>query len=272
MGALLPSCIGVIYGKVSCLWSYNGWEHCCPPVLVLCPPLISVLLLRRGLRLAALPHSNAPSSHSTGGPTSLGHQSGRQFISIIRNVSIYWINRVLLYAYLCAFSLQLLKKYNMSRRYPGQEEVNGEMYTVEDIEDGPGAFRAHLDVGLSRTTTGAKVFAVMKGVIDGGVEVPHSEKRFPGYDAETKEFNAEVLRGHIFGEHVANYMRALMEEDEDSFKRQFSQYARLGITADEVSNLFHLYYNYIYPIYYNYYDIFHFYILYSLQHISNIIL
>ena len=34
-------------------------------------------------------------------------------------------------------------------------------------------YQAVLDIGLVRTTTGAKVFAVMKGVADGGIEVPH---------------------------------------------------------------------------------------------------
>merc|ERR1719209_1731209 len=66
------------------------------------------------------------------------------------------------------------------------------MYAVEDNDDGPGAFRACLDVGLARTSTGAKVFAAMKGAVDGGLDIPHSEKRFPGYDAESKELNADV--------------------------------------------------------------------------------
>merc|ERR1712165_565577 len=79
--------------------------------------------------------------------------------------------------------------------------------------DGPGAFRACLDVGLARTSTGAKVFAAMKGAVDGGLDIPHSEKRFPGYDAEAKELNADVHRGHIFGGHVADYMRPLSMED-----------------------------------------------------------
>ena len=140
------------------------------------------------------------------------------------------------YLLLECVSLQTLCSLRLSKTYQGQTQVDGEMYSVEDAEKGPGAFRAHLDVGLARTSTGAKVFAVMKGVVDGGIEVPHSETRFPGYDAETKEFNADVLRQHIFGAHVANYMRSLMEDDEDSFKKQFSQYAKLGITADEVSN------------------------------------
>lgn len=34
----------------------------------------------------------------------------------------------------------------------------------------------------------------MKGAVDGGLNVPHSLKRFPGYDAEAKKFNAEVHR------------------------------------------------------------------------------
>ena len=63
----------------------------------------------------------------------------------------------------------------------------------------------------------------------------NSTKRFPGYDSESKSFNADVHRQHIFGQHVANYMRTLEEEDDEAFKRQFSQYIKNGITADSVS-------------------------------------
>ena len=80
----------------------------------------------------------------------------------------------------------MLKKFNLDSVYAGNEEVNGEHFMVEDVDDGPGAFRACLDVGLSRTSTGANVFGAMKGAADGGIEIPHSEKRFPGYDAEEK--------------------------------------------------------------------------------------
>lgn len=63
-----------------------------------------------------------------------------------------------------------------------------------------------------------------------------STKRFPGFDSESKSFNADVHRQHIFGQHVANYMRTLEEEDDEVFKRQFSQYIKNGITANEVSH------------------------------------
>lgn len=61
-----------------------------------------------------------------------------------------------------------------------------------------------------------------------------SLKRFPGYDAESKEFDAEVHRKHIMGMNVADYMSYLMEEDEDSYKKQFSRFIKNGITPDTV--------------------------------------
>jgi len=133
---------------------------------------------------------------------------------------------------------RLLKKFKLDTLYEGATEVTGGAFTVEDAEDGPGAFRANLDVGLARTTTGARVFGAMKGAVDGGIDIPHSTKRFPGYDSESKEFNAEVHRKHIMGVHVADYMRQLMDEDEESFKKQFSQFIKNGIVADNVENMY----------------------------------
>merc|ERR1712047_160290 len=117
---------------------------------------------------------------------------------------------------------RVLKKMNLDGVYQGQTEVDGEHFMIEDTDDVPGAFRACLDVGLARTTTGAKVFGAMKGAADGGIEIPHSEKRFPGYDKEAGEYSAEVHRNHIFGQHVTQYMRELLDKDEDAYKKQFS--------------------------------------------------
>ena len=51
--------------------------------------------------------------------------------------------------------------------------VTNEWINVEPIEGQSGPFRCVLDVGLKRTTTGAKVFAAMKGAVDGGLDIPH---------------------------------------------------------------------------------------------------
>ncbi|EYB99479.1 hypothetical protein Y032_0122g1070 [Ancylostoma ceylanicum] len=130
-----------------------------------------------------------------------------------------------------------LKNLKLDQTFKGQEDVNGEFYTVEE-EDGRSPFKAVLDVGLARTTTGCKVFAVMKGVADGGIEVPHSENRFFGYDSESKKYDAEAHRDRIFGKHVAEYMRSLKDEDEDAYKRQFSHFIANGISADNLEEMY----------------------------------
>ena len=68
---------------------------------------------------------------------------------------------------------QLLKKLNLDGIYSGCEDVTGEQYQVESIDGQPGAFRCYLDVGLARTTTGARIFGAMKGAVDGGLDIPH---------------------------------------------------------------------------------------------------
>lgn len=131
---------------------------------------------------------------------------------------------------------RLLKQLKLDEIYQGQTEVDGGDFYNEDVDGKPGAFRCYLDVGLFRTTTGARVFGAMKGAVDGGLDIPHSNKRFPGFDGN--EFNAEVHRNHIFGQHVAEYMRNLEEEDEESFKRQFSQFIKNGVKPDGIEAMY----------------------------------
>lgn len=64
--------------------------------------------------------------------------------------------------------------------------------------------------------------------------LPCSTKRFPGYDSESKEFNAEVHRKHILGLNISEYMSLLMEEDEDTYKKQFARFIKNGVTPDSV--------------------------------------
>ena len=133
---------------------------------------------------------------------------------------------------------RILKKYKLDEIYAGQTEVDGDEFYVEDVPGKAGTFRCYLDTGLHRTTTGARVFGAMKGAADGGLNIPHSNKRFPGYDLESKEFNAEVHRDHIFGKHVGNYMQTLADDDDEAFKKQFSQYIKNGVTPDNIEGIY----------------------------------
>ena len=67
----------------------------------------------------------------------------------------------------------MLTKLGLADKYEGQVEISGEDFNVEAMDDGPKPFRAFLDVGLTRTTTGNRVFAAMKGAVDGGIDIPH---------------------------------------------------------------------------------------------------
>jgi len=133
---------------------------------------------------------------------------------------------------------RILHKFGLNEIYTGVDEVNGEDYAVEDVDGQPGAFRCYLDIGLARTSTGAKIFGCLKGAVDGGLDIPHSNKRFPGYDSESKEYNPEVHKNHIFGQHVSNYMQSLLDDDEEAFKRQFSAFIKAGVTADAMEKMY----------------------------------
>lgn len=133
---------------------------------------------------------------------------------------------------------RVLAKLDLAKHYEGQTEIDGDEYCVDDAPGAPSAFRCFLDIGLARTTTGARIFGVLKGAVDGGLNIPHNCKRFPGYDSESKDFNADVHRQHIFGQHVADYMRSLQEEDQDAFQRQFSGFIKAGVTADSIEGMY----------------------------------
>jgi large subunit ribosomal protein L5e len=127
-----------------------------------------------------------------------------------------------------------LKKLGLADRYKGNENVNGEDFNVEELPDGPRPFSALLDVGLRRTTTGAKVFAALKGATDGGISIPHSETRFVGYDKEAKKLNADVLRKYIFGGNVADYMKYLKDNNSTKYEKHFSKYIKAGLKPDDL--------------------------------------
>jgi len=142
---------------------------------------------------------------------------------------------------------RLLKQIGLDETYQGVEEptgdvisteVNGRTYFVGEVDDEKRPFRALLDIGIKNTTTGAKIFGAMKGASDGGLDIPHSNKRFPGYNRDTKAFDAATHKSRIMGEHLADYMREMEEDDEENFKRHFSHYLADSIAADDLEELY----------------------------------
>jgi large subunit ribosomal protein L5e len=138
---------------------------------------------------------------------------------------------------------RLLKQVKLADDYKGVEKVDGELY-IQEAEGDKRPFKALLDVGIQRTTTGARLFGALKGACDGGINIPHSQKRFPGYPrAQIQEvtnkrgkatdtekidasFDAKKHRDRIMGAHVTLWMNAMKKDDAAKFKRQFSRWEK----------------------------------------------
>merc|ERR1711977_657986 len=93
-----------------------------------------------------------------------------------------------------------LKKFDLDEDFPGVEEPDGE-FTLTEATEGDESrrpFKAFLDVGLVRTSTGARVF----------------------------------------GGHVAEYMETLADDDEERYKTLFNGYIEDGIEADGLEELY----------------------------------
>jgi len=149
---------------------------------------------------------------------------------------------------------RVLQKLGLDKIYDGAQEVTGEIPTVEEGEGNSKRtyfvkelkerrpFRCFLDIGLARTTVGAKIFGALKGASDAGLDIPHNEKNFPGYDREEKKYDASIHRDAIFGEPIKAYQEQLIEDDQESgttrFKQQFGVYEKAGIGPDDLEALY----------------------------------
>jgi len=146
------------------------------------------------------------------------------------------------YAAAYATGLLLARRVNakFNLKYEGQVNADGEDFNVDAEEEGAAPFKALLDIGLARTTTGARIWGVLKGSTDGGLNVPHNDHRFPGSKRENGEWKTDPAthRKYIFGLHVGAYMKHLEESNEELFQRQFKRYNEQSLKADGLEKLY----------------------------------
>ncbi len=84
---------------------------------------------------------------------------------------------------------------------------------------------AVLDIGLHRPVRGARVFAALKGALDAGLEIPHSEEVLPD------EYR-------IRGEHIAKYAEMLAQQNPELYERRFSLYLARGLRPEQLPQHF----------------------------------
>jgi len=139
---------------------------------------------------------------------------------------------------------RVLKKFGMDETFKGKEEIDGDDYHVEEEEEGDQRpLKVILDVGLQTTCVGHRMWGALKGAVDGGLHIPHTNKLFPGYKPPADkggqgEYDAEAHKEKIFGTNVKEYMEMMQEEDPTKYEAHFSKFIENSIDADGVEDMY----------------------------------
>jgi large subunit ribosomal protein L18 len=80
---------------------------------------------------------------------------------------------------------------------------------------------AVLDLGLQQSVKGSGLYAVVKGSLDAGLQVPCDQAILPAED-------------RLLGKHVETYAKALAA-DKQAYQRQFSKYLKDGVDPQQLS-------------------------------------
>ena len=81
-----------------------------------------------------------------------------------------------------------------------------------------------VDLGLNKSIKGSRIYALLKGVSDSGIKVPHSKGILPADE-------------RIQGEHIKKYASSIKKDSED-YKRRFSGYIKKGVEPEKIPEIF----------------------------------
>jgi len=82
---------------------------------------------------------------------------------------------------------------------------------------------AILDLGLNAPIPGSRIFAVVRGACEGGLNVPCNEEVFPSEQ-------------RVNGEHIASFAK-MLKDDKAKFERQFGAYLKAGVNPEDLPKL-----------------------------------
>jgi len=138
---------------------------------------------------------------------------------------------------------RVLKQLGLEAEFTGKEKPDGEDFHIEDEETDRRPFKCILDVGPQRTTAGARMWGALKGAVDGGLHIPHTNKLFPGYKAPQEkgadgEYEAEVHKERIFGGHVKDYMESMSDDDPAKYEAHFSKFIENNLDAEKLEEMY----------------------------------
>ena len=85
-----------------------------------------------------------------------------------------------------------------------------------------GVKNAILDIGMNISTKGSKLYALLKGVVDSGIEVPYSEEILPSDE-------------RIKGKHIADFASSLKKDNKEKYDKVFSSYAKNNVAPEGIA-------------------------------------
>lgn len=78
-----------------------------------------------------------------------------------------------------------------------------------------------IDIGLKSITRGAKLSAAIMGIVDSGINIPHSKEIFPVEDK-------------ICGRTLSEFLKKLKETNQEVNNKQFSKYLKKGFNPEDL--------------------------------------
>jgi large subunit ribosomal protein L18 len=85
--------------------------------------------------------------------------------------------------------------------------------------------RVILDIGMQSPVIRSRVYAALKGAVDAGLDIPHSEDVLPEDE-------------NVMGKPIEEFAKKLKESDEEKYKKQFSRYLKENIDPSTISSKF----------------------------------
>ncbi len=80
--------------------------------------------------------------------------------------------------------------------------------------------KAILDSGSYTSIKGSRIYAALKGVVDSGMDIPHSKTILPSEDT-------------ISGEIISNYA-TMLSKDPEAYKKQFGSYIKRNMKPEQL--------------------------------------
>ena len=85
--------------------------------------------------------------------------------------------------------------------------------------------KAVLDIGTLNSSGGSRIYAALKGAVDGGMNIPHGEEALPD-------------TARVSGKHIVDYASKMKAEDPKAYEKTFTAYLKHNMVPEHIPEYF----------------------------------